>query len=71
LIFLIRRRPPPLGPARVKEEEEAGEAMSSVSDILLTSYEHSENRLFVVNLPLYCTSLIYFFNLTLRTLVFT
>lgn len=43
LSFLVRRRPPPLGQVRVKLEEEAGEAMSSVSDILLRSYEYSGN----------------------------
>ena len=50
------RRPPPLGPVRGKSEEEAGEAMSSVSDILLfRPYEHSENTR-ILTLPLQYSS---------------
>lgn len=46
-VFFVRRRPPPLVPAVEKFEEEAGEEMSSVSNIFLrsvgVSYEHSEH----------------------------
>lgn len=52
LVFFVCRRPPPLAPAR-ENFQEAGEAMSSVSDVLLLRSVRLSLWALLVSFPLY------------------